>query len=688
MNEKILANRYRLTEQIGMGGMAIVYKAVDLRTGHNVAVKVLRQEYNEDAEFVGRFQREAEAASKMTHHNIVNLLDVGMDGENRYLIMEYVQGKTLKEVINERGRLSAPLACQIAIRILSALEHAHRNGIVHRDIKPQNILVHADGHIKVSDFGIARIADSSTLTKGDMVMGSVHYFSPEQARGEAANATSDIYSTGVVLYEMLTGRVPYDGETPVAVAMQHLHAQPTPIQAIAPDVPPSVVQICMKAMEKNPAMRYQSARDMAADLRVALDERGERPVRMEEDTNIQLPPPHVRPSASTAKRRKKTRTPTPTDEKKKRHFWNAISIMVTAAVIIGLGFFIWNQIRGLSTTITIPQLTGMNRNEAGDTLVKLGIDPRLIQYVGVWHSQVEENIVTIQSPRAGTVVSKEEMTLPEETEDPKPKIILNYSKGPMKQDMPDLAQKNVEEAKKILRGMQISNITVNNVVSNEPGVNLVISTEPEAMTKIDAKTVSVILNVCGGDVTVPNLVGMKLDEVEKLISAGKLGLNSRLEYQETEDPGQHGRVAGQSPDAGNRVIEQTLITLKLYRCNETAHKSKLMIKLPPPAITEPPVQEPAETDQPALQSASPSSSEIAVKVVIQSKGGTGENDFQNPGPELVMHAESHNLTEENVIEVPLIYPDDREYIVSYYLDNVLQKTLDSSQSSDDLFEAP
>ena len=221
MSDKILADRYRLVEQIGMGGMAIVYRAVDMRTGHNVAVKVLRPEFNQDVEFVSRFQREAEAASKMAHHNIVNLLDVGMDGENRYLVMEYVQGKTLKQVIQEKGRLNPLVAAQITIRILSALQHAHENGIIHRDIKPQNILVHADGHIKVADFGIARMANSSTLSKGDNVMGSVHYFSPEQASGHAAGVTSDIYSVGVVLYEMLTGRVPFDGDSPVAIAMQH-----------------------------------------------------------------------------------------------------------------------------------------------------------------------------------------------------------------------------------------------------------------------------------------------------------------------------------------------------------------------------------------------------------------------------------------------------------------------------------
>ena len=340
MSEKILADRYRLVEQIGMGGMAIVYRAIDMRTGHNVAVKVLRPEFNQDAEFVGRFQREAEAASKMTHHNIVNLLDVGMDGENRYLVMEYVQGKTLKELIQEKGRLNPQVAAQVTIRILSALQHAHQNGIIHRDIKPQNILVNADGHVKVADFGIARMADSSTLTRGDSVMGSVHYFSPEQASGQAADARSDIYSCGVVLYEMLTGRVPFDGDSPVAVAMQHLHAKPAPIESIAPDVPQAISHVCMMAMEKNPKYRYQSAMEMAAELRLALEGRTERmQPRLVEAMPIPAPPrPPQRPvGMDTASQARKV----PPRRRYQVHphrtgMWTLLSLIMAGLVFYGL----------------------------------------------------------------------------------------------------------------------------------------------------------------------------------------------------------------------------------------------------------------------------------------------------------------------------------------------------------------
>ena len=269
---KMLDNRYELVEFIGKGGMALVYRAVDHRTGHHVAVKILRPEFNQDQEFLGRFDREATTASKMSHHNIVNLLDVGVDGDIHFLVMEYVKGRTLKEVIAQKGALPPAVAAQIGIRILSAMQHAHKNGIIHRDIKPQNILVHADGHIKVGDFGIARVAGSNTISSDDSVMGSVHYFSPEQAKGEAVTFSSDLYSVGVVLYEMLTAQPPFEGETPVAIALQHISGKPRAMSELNPAVPPAMERVVAKAMEKRPEKRYQSALEMAQDLQRALQE--------------------------------------------------------------------------------------------------------------------------------------------------------------------------------------------------------------------------------------------------------------------------------------------------------------------------------------------------------------------------------------------------------------------------------
>ena len=546
MKEKILANRYRLTEQIGIGGMAIVYRAVDLRTGHNVAVKVLRPEYNEDSEFINRFQREAEAASKMTHHNIVNLLDVGMDGENRYLVMEYVQGKTLKTVIQERGKLSPALAGQITIRILSALEHAHRNGIVHRDIKPQNILVHADGHIKVADFGIARIANSSTLTKGDNVMGSVHYFSPEQAKGEGANATSDIYSTGVVLYEMLTGRVPYDGDNPVAVAMQHLHATPVPIQNLAPDVSPALVRVCMKAMEKNPANRYQSARDMAADIRAALENRnGERPVYPEKELDVQLPKPHIKEDNRVISDTGKNRT-----EGAEKRRWGKIILTVLLSIVLVAGLYLGVRmiLRRVWSTATVPNVIGLEVEDAQELLNREGLNSQIIP---LRSEKYKANTVFLQTPKENEIMQKGDT------------VILSVSTGPSYLQMPDLLGMNEEDATALLNSMGLYP-NRRTVINGEYAPGTVVSQEPAANEKVE-KNSTVNFDVSGGKVTVPTLKNLTLAEAEDLLRENQLKIDPKIEFDDTRDAKLHGKIASQSPAENTDAPIDMKISLHVYR---------------------------------------------------------------------------------------------------------------------------
>ncbi|MBR0267055.1 MAG: Stk1 family PASTA domain-containing Ser/Thr kinase [Clostridia bacterium] len=629
MNEKILANRYRLTEQIGMGGMAIVYRAIDLRTGHNVAVKVLRPEYNEDREFIGRFQREAEAASKMTHHNIVNLLDVGMDGENRYLVMEYVQGKTLKAVIQERGKLSAPLSCQIAIRILSALEHAHRNGIVHRDIKPQNILVHEDGHIKVADFGIARIADSATLTRGDNVMGSVHYFSPEQARGEGATAASDIYSTGVVLYEMLTGRVPFDGDNPVAVAMQHLHAAPVPIQTLAPDVPPAVIRVCMRAMEKNPAMRYQSARDMASDLRAALEERGEQIPYPENELEIRQPKPQVAGERNTNTGPRRPVRP----RNRNKTIRIALNIVIALAVIAGLFFggkAIYEQ---TIFTVKVPDVMGMNIEEAVRVLKQAGLTET---HKAMPSDDVELNQVYVQNPGADTTIRKGDA------------VILVISSGPVPFEMPDVTNMTADEATNLLTAKKMT-ITRDRAASADVQKGRVMSQVPAAgdmVTRDDPVT----LTISGGSTVIPSLIGHTLQEAEEMLITQNLAIHSTLKYEMTENAKEHGLVAATAPEAENRVAEDTPVQLTIYRYPEAECTATLSVTLP-------------ESDQ-----------QLKVRISTRAEGSS------------VAYTRNYTVEagDSRLIEETIDIPDDRLYTYTVYIGDTQyeQKPLNPKDNGD------
>ncbi len=562
MNEKILADRYRLVEQIGMGGMAIVYRAIDQRTGHSVAVKVLKPEFNKDAEFVGRFQREAEAASRMTHHNIVNLLDVGMDGDNRYLVMEYVQGKTLKEVIREKGRVNPVVAAQITIRILSALQHAHQNGIIHRDIKPQNILVHADGHIKVADFGIARMANSSTLTRNDTVMGSVHYFSPEQASGRAADVTSDIYSVGVVLYEMLTGRVPFDGDSTVAVAMQHLHARPTPIETIAPEVPLAICHVAMMAMEKNPKYRYQSAREMAAELRMALEGRTDQmQPRLVEKPPV-IPQPQVVPVTQPKP------MPVNQQQKKARKRVNVkgwiLTILVTAAVFYGLyvgGVAIYEKV---VNSVPVPDFVGMEITAAQRSAVRAGLNAEVVE---INHPSISVGTVILQAPEVETTLRKGDT------------VVLTVSKGPATQTVPRLTGMTITDAITSAQAYGLTLTVVERVVSTDVQADFVITQIPEPGDSCKAGDI-ISVTVSGGSVFVPNVAGESLANAQARLTASGLTMSTGVTYVETNDVSLHSTVAAQSPAADSQVVQGTQVALTLYRVPSMLARAYVTLDLP------------------------------------------------------------------------------------------------------------
>nr|WP_255404635.1 Stk1 family PASTA domain-containing Ser/Thr kinase [Thermoactinomyces sp. DSM 45892] len=270
MEGKRLSGRYEILNRIGGGGMAVVYKAKDMSLHRNVAVKVLSESLSNDSEFIRRFSREAQAAASLSHPNIVNVYDVGQDDYTQFIVMELIEGPTLKQHIQEQGPLSVEEAAEIAIQICDGLSNAHDNGIVHRDIKPHNILLGGNGRAKVTDFGIARAASSSTITQTGSVMGSVHYFSPEQARGGVITEKSDIYSLGVVFYEMLTGKLPFDGDSAIGIALQHLQEPVPDPKELNPDIPDNIVKILLRSMEKDPEMRYTSVRAMMQDIRYAL----------------------------------------------------------------------------------------------------------------------------------------------------------------------------------------------------------------------------------------------------------------------------------------------------------------------------------------------------------------------------------------------------------------------------------
>ena len=544
----VFAERYKLIDYLGQGGMSLVYRAVDIRTGHNVAVKILKSEYNNDVEFLERFQREAHAAGRMSHHNIVNLLDVGTEGEFRYLVLEYISGNTLKDIIKEKGAINSNTAIQITIRILSALQHAHDNGIIHRDIKPQNVLVNTNGHIKVADFGIARITNTKTISKKDVVIGSVHYSSPEQARGSVVEATSDIYSTGIVLYEMLTGRVPFVGDNPVTIAMQQVNAAPPPIRELNPAVPPAIASVVMKALEKSPQRRFRSAREMADALLKAKDgvmvEKSTAPLKRngngKQDGGADS---EMKSATDMPYARFGTYPPQQKPQLVRRRNVTVISTILAACVVIaGLTIGTIAIYQSIVNSATVPDIVGLTLEEAELAVGRVDLQ---LEVTEVNHDTIAENIIIDQTPEADTNMKKGDS------------IVATISIGPVTLLMPNLIGLTREEAVDKLtdRGLSVlifrtpSTQTVDSVIEQKPEKG-----EPYVAGQ------EIQLTLSGGSIIIPDMTGMTIQSAVTLIEQNSLNLGEFV-MQSTEVEEDYGMVLSQSPIAGSMAILDTSVTM-------------------------------------------------------------------------------------------------------------------------------
>ena len=573
---KMLDNRYELLEVIGSGGMAIVYKAKCHRLNRLVAVKVLKSDLAEDADFRRRFRDESQAVAMLSHPNIVSVYDVSR-GETEYIVMELIDGITLKQYMEKRGQLNWRESLHFITQIMRGLSHAHSRGIIHRDIKPQNIMVLRDGSVKVADFGIACLADSAqTLTQE--ALGSVHYISPEQARGDRPDARSDIYSSGVVLYEMLTGRLPFEGESAVSVAIQHLSSIPLAPREINPDIPEQLELICMKAMAPDLEHRYQSADAMIADLEafrknpeveMKFDLSDLRPEENDEPTRtIRTMPSHTvtipvhQPERNYPRReRDEDEEPRRAGSGKRGVLVGAVTVAAVAVVIVLFKTILGSFAPTVVDQYQVPDLYNMTIEEAEN-------DPRIegvfeIQKAGSeFSADVPEGHILRQDPKK------------EETRKGSQLVIQVWvSAGEETGEVPDLENKSEQDARILLEKLNKEynlELTVETPeelkqFSEEITEGYVIKTEPaqgEILKKGD--TVKLILSK-GPDikpVTVLPFVGMSIDSVLSQLESYKLTCDAAdVEVVDSDKPG--GTIVWQSPASGETVPEWTTIKFRV-----------------------------------------------------------------------------------------------------------------------------
>ena len=569
---KLLAGRYELIEKIGEGGMAVVYKAKDRLLNRYVAIKILRPEFTQDEQFLDSFKRESQAAAGLQHPNIVSIYDVGRTGNINFIVMELVDGRPLSDFIKEKGHLDYKTTIDIAKQMASALSIAHKHQIIHRDVKPHNIMITSDGVAKLTDFGIARAVSNATMVADtSKIIGSVHYFSPEQARGAYVDERSDIYSLGIVMFEMLTGRVPFDGETPVEVALKHINDDvPSPAKLV-PGIPPALDKVVLKATDKYQTERYKSADEMLEALKNVefvtqmVGDRvfaGEKDNKLRHDENVVAPVNNKREDreqemvvvpANSRKPKSKT-----DDSKKKKKI--AIIIGIAAATILILFgiLYVSGIIGGGGKEVVVPDVKGMSYSEAKEVLEEKGLKIEKADEP-IASQKIEKGKIVSQTPSKNSKVKKGRTV----------RVILSAGNTELK--VPDLKGLSYNEAKTLLSEMGLQISKGDEVDSDSISEGLIASQYPAAKTKVDKGDI-ITVNISRGkkDAVIPKLVGTKFtseNDISEILSkyGYKLG---KVSYEESyETPG---TIIKQSPDAGTTAEKKTTVDIVISKAKSKA----------------------------------------------------------------------------------------------------------------------
>jgi len=538
---KVLAERYEIIEKIAEGGMARVYRGRDLLLKRTVAIKVLKDQMTGDAAFIRRFEREAQSAAALSHPHIVNIYDVGEQDGTYFMVMEYVDGINLKQYIREKGRLPVHEAVRISRQIAEALEEAHKAGVVHRDIKPQNILFSRDGKVKVADFGIAIAGDGATVTVGDEIIGTVQYIAPEQARGEIAGKQSDLYSLGIVFYEMVTGKVPFTGESPVAVAMKHIQEQIVPPGRLSGDLPEQVEQVIMKALEKDAANRYNTAEDFLEDLFYAENREEPRvaPKRInntdyEDGDDVILRPTPSNPSKKQGKR---------VSPRLVKALAGVVLLLALVAALVGGGWHLVNNVL-VPPEVTVPDVRDLTQNEAAEVLRDANLVPSS-QVTYVYDDQIDVGHVVKTDPPEGRVVRQDR------------EISLFISQGPEFIATPDLYGRTENEARVILNDLDLAMSVVRDYNEDVDKGQIYRQVPGESFRISPGEEVVVYVSEGRGPFKLADLVGRSEEGALNYIDANDLNARVRTRFS----VGNSGFVIEQDPEPGTEVLPDQVIEL-------------------------------------------------------------------------------------------------------------------------------